>query len=95
MILDKLVGRTRFVATRVVGTSNGTRLPFYRIAEVYLPSLQALQAYAQSAGGRETMEHAVKFSSGGTPLFLVAKELTLISGGTSVWDRLKALVSRR
>jgi hypothetical protein len=31
MILDKLVGKTRFVATRVVGTSNGTRPSLYRI----------------------------------------------------------------
>ena len=52
MILRELVGKTRFVATRVVGLSNGTRPPFYRIAEVYFPSLQALQACAPSAGGR-------------------------------------------
>ena len=96
MILDKLVGKTRFVATRVEGTSNGTRPPFYRIAEVYFPSLQSLQACAQSDGGRETVAHAVKISSGGTPLLLVAEEVTLIMfGGISVWDRLKALVSRR
>jgi uncharacterized protein (TIGR02118 family) len=95
MILDKLVGKTRFVATGVVGTSNGTRPPFYRIAEVYFPSLEALQACAQSAGGRETVANAVKISSGGTPLFLVAEERTLLFGAISVWDRLKALVSRR
>ncbi len=95
-ILDKLVGKTRFVATTVVGTSNGTRPPFYRIAEVYFPSLEVLRACAQSDGGRETVAHAIKISSGGTPLFLVAEEVTLIMfGGISVWDRLKALVSRR
>jgi len=95
MILDKLVGKTRFVATGVAGTPNGTRPPFYRIAEVYSPSLQALQACAQSDGRRETVAHAVKISSGGTPSFLVAEERTIIFGGISVWDRLKALVSRR
>jgi uncharacterized protein (TIGR02118 family) len=93
MILDKLFGR--FVATRVVGTSNGARPPFYRIAEIYFTSFDALRACAQSAGGRETVDHAVKISSGGTPLFLVAEELTLMFGRPSVWDRLKALVSRR
>ncbi|MDQ3584041.1 MAG: ethyl tert-butyl ether degradation protein EthD, partial [Pseudomonadota bacterium] len=51
MIFEKLVGKTRFVATKVVGTSNGTRPPFYRIAEVHFPSLQALRACAQSDGG--------------------------------------------
>ncbi len=86
MILGKLVGKTRFVATRVAGISKGTRPP-YPVAEVYFPSLQALQACAQSAGSPKTVAHAVEISSGGTPLFLVAEE--------SVWDRLKALVSRR
>jgi uncharacterized protein (TIGR02118 family) len=69
MIFEKLVGKTRFVATKVVGTLNGTRPPFYRIAEVHFPSLQALQACAQSDGGRETLAHAIKISSGGAPLF--------------------------
>jgi RNA polymerase sigma factor (sigma-70 family) len=75
----------------VVGTSNGTRPPFCRIAEVYFPSLQVLQARVRSDGGRETVAHAIKISSGGT--LLVAEELTL--GSPSVWDRLKALVSPR
>jgi hypothetical protein len=88
MILDKLVGKR---TTRVVGTSNETRPPFCRIAEVYFPSLQVLQARVRSDGGRETVAHAIKISSGGTPL--VAEELTL--GDPSVWDRLKALVSPR
>jgi len=92
MILDKLVGKTRFVATRVVGTLKGARPPFYRIAEVYFPSLQALQASAESAGGKETVAHAVRISSGGAPVFLVAEEQTFTFGGSSVWDRLKTLV---
>jgi uncharacterized protein (TIGR02118 family) len=95
MMLDKLVGKTRFVATRVAGTSKGTRPPFYPVTEVYFPSLQALQACARFDGGRETEAHAVEISSGGTPLLLVAEEPTLIFGGTSVWDRLKALVSHK
>ena len=52
MIVDKLVGKTRFVATKVVATPDGTPPPFYRIAEVHFPSLEALQACAQSAGGK-------------------------------------------
>jgi len=95
MILDKLVGKTRFVSTRVVGTLNGTRPPFYRIAEVYFPSLQALQACAESDGGRETVAHAVEISSGGKPLFLVAEETTFLFGTVSLWDRLKGLASFR
>ncbi|MGH9894343.1 MAG: EthD family reductase [bacterium] len=95
MILDKLVGKTRFVATKVVGTSDGTRPPFYRIAEVHFPSLQTLRACARSDGGRKTLAHAVKISSGGTPLFLVAEETTFLFGTVSLWDWLNGIASRR
>ena len=87
MAVEKLSGKTKFVATKVVATPDGTPPPFYRIAEVYFPSLQALQACAESAGGRETVAHAVKISSGGTPVFLVAEEQTFTFGGSSVWGR--------
>jgi uncharacterized protein (TIGR02118 family) len=93
MAVEKLAGKTKLVATKVVATPDGTPPPFYRIAEIYFPSLEALQACAQSAGGRETVAHAVKISSGGTPVFLVAEEQTFTFGGSSVWNRLKTLVS--
>ena len=93
MAVEKLSGKTKLVATKVVATPDGTPPPFYRIAEVYFPSLQALQACAQSAGGQETVAHAVKISSGGTPVFLVAEEQTFTFGGSSVLERLKTLVS--
>ena len=93
MAVEKLGGKTKFVATKVVATPDGTPPPFYRIAEVYFPSLEALQACAQSDGGKETIAHAVKISSGGAPIFLVAEEQTFTFGSSSLWDRLKALVS--
>ncbi|MGH8647132.1 MAG: EthD family reductase [Gammaproteobacteria bacterium] len=93
MAVEKLLGKTKFVATKVVATPEGTPPPFYRIAEVYFPSLEALQTCAQSHGGKETLAHAVKISSGGAPIFLVAEEQTFMFGNRSVWDRLKALVS--
>ncbi len=80
LAIDKLAGKTKFVATKVVATPDGTPPPFYRIAEVYFPSLEALQACAQSAGGKETIAHAVKISTGGTPIFLVAEEQTFMFG---------------
>ena len=93
MAVEKLSGKTKFVATKVVATPDGTPSPFYRIAEVYFPSLQALQACAESAGGQETVAHAIKISSGGTPVFLVAEEQTFTFGGSSVLERMKTLVS--
>jgi uncharacterized protein (TIGR02118 family) len=75
MAVEKLAGKTKFVATKVTGSPQGTA-PFYRIAEVHFPSLAALQACAASEGGRETIGHAAKISSGGPPVILIAEEET-------------------
>jgi uncharacterized protein (TIGR02118 family) len=40
MAVDKLVGKTKIVATKVLGSPLGTPA-FHRIAEVYFPSMQA------------------------------------------------------
>lgn len=93
MAVEKLVGKTKFVATKIVATPDGTPPPFYRIAEVHFPSLEALQNCAQSEGGKETVAHAVTISSGGTPIFLVAEEQTFDFENKTVWDRIKAVVS--
>jgi uncharacterized protein (TIGR02118 family) len=76
MAVEKLAGKTKFVATKVMAIPDGGTPPFYRIAEVHFPSLEALQACAQSEGGKETLAHAVKISSGGSPIFLIAEEQT-------------------
>jgi uncharacterized protein (TIGR02118 family) len=73
MAVEKLNGKTRLVATKVTGSPQGTA-PFYRIAEVHFPSMDALQACAASEGGKETIGHAVKISSGGPPVIMIAEE---------------------
>lgn len=73
MAVEKLKGKTKLVATKVVGAPQGTP-PFYRIAEVHFPSMDALQACAASEGGKETIGHAMKISSGGPPIIMVAEE---------------------
>jgi uncharacterized protein (TIGR02118 family) len=72
----KLGGKTKIVATKIVGSQQGNP-PFYRVAEVYFPSMQALEACAASEGGQEALAHAVKISWGGAPIFLVAEEETI------------------
>lgn len=73
MAVKKLAGKTKIVATKVQGSPQG-KPAFYRIAEVHFPSLEALQACAASAGGKETLAHAAKISSGGPPVVLIAEE---------------------
>ena len=75
LAVAKLGGKTKIVATKILGSPQGIP-PFYRIAEVYFPSMQALQACAASEGGKQALAHAVKISSGGPPIFLVAEEET-------------------
>jgi uncharacterized protein (TIGR02118 family) len=75
LAVAKLAGKTKIVATKIVGSPQGTP-PFYRIAEVYFSSMQALEACAATEGGKEALAHAVKISSGGPPIFLVAEEET-------------------
>jgi uncharacterized protein (TIGR02118 family) len=75
MAVEKLAGKTKIVATKVLSSPQGAA-PFYRIAEVHFPSMQALEACAASDGGKQTIAHAVSISSGGTPIFLVAEEQT-------------------
>jgi len=73
MAVEKLKGKNKFVATKVLGAPAGTS-PFYRIAEVHFPSMEALQACAASPGGKETLAHAATISSGGPPVVMVAEE---------------------
>ena len=72
MAVKKLDGKTKIVATRVLGSPNG-RPAFHRIAEIHFPSMQALEACAASQGGKETLANAVAISSGGPPIVLIAE----------------------
>jgi uncharacterized protein (TIGR02118 family) len=73
---NNLKGITKFVATKVLGTADGSAPPFYRMAELHFPSLETLQESASSAGAQQAVAHAISISSGGKPLFLVAEEET-------------------
>jgi len=75
MAVKNLVGKTKLVATKVLASPQGTP-PFYRIAEIHFPSMEALEACAALAGTKETLAHAVSISTGGNPIFLIAEEQT-------------------
>jgi uncharacterized protein (TIGR02118 family) len=73
---NNMKGISKFVATKVVATADGSAPPFYRIAELHFPSLEALQASASSTSAQKVVAHAVSISSGGKPLVLIAEEET-------------------
>jgi len=73
MAVEKLAGKTRFVASLIKASVGQEQAPFHRIAEVYFPSMQDLETCLNSPGGQETAQHAVDISTGGVPLFLLAE----------------------
>lgn len=77
MAIENLSRKTKIVATKVLGSPVGTPA-FYRVAEVYFPSLKALEECASSEGGKLTIAHALSISSGGIPTIFVAEEETFV-----------------
>ena len=69
-------GIKKFIASKVVGTADGSPAPFYRIAELHFVSMEALKAAAASPSAQKAVAHAISISSGGKPIFLVAEEVT-------------------
>jgi len=76
LAMEKIKGLSKFAATKVVGTPDGSTPPYYRIAELYFPSMEALQKCAASAGTQEAVAHAFAISTGGPPIILVSEEET-------------------
>ena len=77
MAVENLTGKTKMVATKIVGSLFGTPA-FHRVAEVHFPSLTALEECAASEAGKLTIGHALSISSGGTPTVLIAEEETFV-----------------
>jgi uncharacterized protein (TIGR02118 family) len=73
MVLEKIPGLKKFVASRVLGAPAGTA-PYQRVAELYFDSLDVLQAAMASAGGQEAVAHAMEISTGGAPVVLIAED---------------------
>ena len=73
LAVAKLVGRTKIVATKIIASPQG-KPQFYRVAQVHFPSLKVLEECAASAGGKETLANALKISSGGPPVIMIALE---------------------
>jgi hypothetical protein len=61
------------------------------VAEIHFSSKEALKACAASEGGKETLAHAVRISTGSAPIFLIAELVQIPAGGASI----KQLLSER
>jgi uncharacterized protein (TIGR02118 family) len=74
---EKIKGMSRFSAVKVLGTPDGGSAPFCRIAELYFPSIEALQRSVASEGTQEAVAHAFAISTGGPPIVMVCEEETI------------------
>ena len=68
MVVEKLTGKKKIIATRVIGSPNG-KPAFHRVAEIHFPSMQALESYVISEDGKETFANVASISSGGHLFF--------------------------
>jgi uncharacterized protein (TIGR02118 family) len=48
--------------------------PYHAISDITFPSIEALQACAASAGGKEALAHAASISTGGPPVVVVVTD---------------------
>ncbi len=83
MAVKNFPGKTKLVATKVLDSPQGTP-QFYRAAEIHFSSREALDASTATPGSKETIAHAVKISSGGPPVFLIAEEETFTFAQSAV-----------
>lgn len=78
MARAKLPGATKIVLAKLI-SAVGSIPPFHRIAEIYFPSIEGLQACAATQGAKETIVHAISISNGGPPLFMIAETETIVT----------------
>jgi uncharacterized protein (TIGR02118 family) len=74
MAETQITGMSRIVFTRMTGAVGGGKSAFHRMAEIYFPSLDALNKSLASESTQKVAGHAVSISNGGPPLFLIAEE---------------------
>lgn len=74
---EKLSGQTKVSITTMRSTPDGSSPPYYKMAEVWFPSLDDLQTWASTPAAAEVVEHAVSISTqtGTQPIMMVSDEV--------------------
>lgn len=71
---ESMPGIRKFIGTKMLAAADGGQPEFYRMAELFFDSLDALQNAASSVDAQKAVAHAASISTGGAPLFIVAHE---------------------
>lgn len=72
LMREKMKGM-RVAVTRIHGSAAGPA-PYYLMAEVWAPSIEAIQAFLSSPDGQEVAGNAFAISTGGQPTVLFTEE---------------------
>src|ERR1700686_1880048 len=76
MAVAKLAGKTKIVASKIVGSPQGTP-PFHRICRDPFPLHGGSASLRRIGRRKQTLANAVAISAGGAPIFLVAEGVRL------------------
>lgn len=72
LMQEKMKGM-RVAVSKIVGAAGGES-PYYLMAEVWAPSVEAIQQFLGSPDGQEVAGHAFRISTGGPPAVLFTEE---------------------
>lgn len=72
LMQEKMKGM-RVAVTRIRGSAAGAA-PYYLMAEVWAPSIEAIQQFLSSPDGQQVAGHAFSISTGGQPMVLFTEE---------------------
>jgi uncharacterized protein (TIGR02118 family) len=77
LVAEKVSGVTRYEVSRALGAPEGTP-PFYMIAELHFPSVEALQTAFPPKVVQELGSNAASISTGGAPVSFICTEETIV-----------------
>jgi uncharacterized protein (TIGR02118 family) len=76
LVAERVPGVAKYVVSRAIGAPEGPP-PFYMIAEIYFPSVEALQEGFPTQVAQELRAHAASISTGGAPISCICTEETV------------------
>jgi uncharacterized protein (TIGR02118 family) len=76
LVAEKVPDVAKYALSRAIGAPEGTP-PFYLIAELYFPSVEALQDSFPPQVAQELGAHAASISTGGAPVSFICTEETV------------------
>ena len=76
LVAERVTGVAKYVVSRAIGAQEGTP-PFYMIAELHFPSVEARQEGFLPQVAQELGAQAASISTGGAPISFICTEETV------------------